>query len=417
MSKQYDEGPASRPITQDDLRGWSSLQPHDHESSLTTLDGIRRRAARDGRVSREEAFRQRHGDGELMRWADGTSALDLLMRYAPALCTELEQENGRLAEPYRMQLRLALVEGYSEIVRGNLTGSPPVTVARLLNSEPCRRALVLLPHRPLVLIIPDDLYQGLVRQRPALHPHTYVRVTVKEPGKGFEAAAWLSVPGCDDEELRLLRDELGRTPAEPAAVTGGTDVLTRARTAARQQAAPAAPGRATDSRPTVAHGTTRATETADDEETGADEDAEPDPRPVRRPWLRHPAVVAAMVAALGGIAAAAVPALLSGDGGGGDGKGSPDLSITGTCTRAGDQLDVRSSGFTPGGTYTISITDPDGRPYPLTIGDSNTATSAGSLRTRWMCQEGDTSGLYTARATDESSGRSVTTTFRVDSVG
>lgn len=82
------------------------------------------------------------------------------------------------------------------------------------------------------------------------------------------------------------------------------------------------------------------------------------------------------------------------------------FAVTGSCTTAGGTLRSNSSGFTPGGRYTIKVFYPDGRPYTnLTAGSSGTVRSDGSVVWNWDCT-GDPPGRYTTELADESTGRS-----------
>ncbi|MFE6481757.1 hypothetical protein ACFVGN_02260 [Streptomyces sp. NPDC057757] len=98
--------------------------------------------------------------------------------------------------------------------------------------------------------------------------------------------------------------------------------------------------------------------------------------------------------------------------------GDPWLEVTGTCVGPDKQWQVKSSGFTPHGTYTVNATYPNGRPYPLDgAGDRGTqgvANGDGSLKTRWQCYAPDPEGTYTMTVRDEATGKSATAKFYVD---
>ncbi|MEU1572046.1 hypothetical protein ABZ519_12980 [Streptomyces collinus] len=87
------------------------------------------------------------------------------------------------------------------------------------------------------------------------------------------------------------------------------------------------------------------------------------------------------------------------------------FDVTGHCTTADGELANHSSGFTPGGTYSISATRPDGSAYPLAR-DSGTVASDGSVAWKWPCA-GDPSGTYTTRLVDEATGREAEAAFTV----
>ncbi|MFC5000469.1 DUF4407 domain-containing protein [Dactylosporangium cerinum] len=95
------------------------------------------------------------------------------------------------------------------------------------------------------------------------------------------------------------------------------------------------------------------------------------------------------------------------DDGGTDGRPQPLVfSITGTCTAAGGILSNASSGFTPDGRYTVEVRRPDGSLYTGNRTKlTGTVRGDGSIVWLWSCA-GDPAGRYTAKATDEATGRS-----------
>ncbi|MEU1572047.1 hypothetical protein ABZ519_12985 [Streptomyces collinus] len=430
MYPRHDEGPVSRTHTLDDISGFGRNEPRGQGDVLRTVRHARTAAARGAKLDRNGAFEQEFGDGELARWPAQVSSLDLLDRYPPALATELSRGNERRIEEAWIRMRLAVVDDLSAVEGTSLTGNAAVTLRRLVDAPQCRRALELLPGRPLVVVIDHQLYQRLVEPRyGSLDPSQYIPFRVDDPQKRFRADAWLTVPGCDATERELLRQRLaepahgtfegtgsgsdsgsGTWPGSGAGSGSGSGLATGAGTAAGD-AGPSAAGPSAAARgggggagqPVApdAHGTPQ---------------TEPD-APDDRPWWRNPVtatIVAAAIAALATVVAALVPVLLPTDDE--PGEREPSLSVTGTCTRQGDQLTVSSSGFTPNGPYTVSAVGPGGEPYPLSNGSSGTATAAGALRTRWMCEAQDEAGDYTMTATDTTTGRSARTTFHVDKV-
>jgi len=96
----------------------------------------------------------------------------------------------------------------------------------------------------------------------------------------------------------------------------------------------------------------------------------------------------------------------------------PRVEVSGTCVGSDTQWQVKSSGFTPNGLYTVSVTYPDGTPYSLAgegdRGNQGVANKDGSLNTRWACYPPDPEGWYTMTVVDESTGRSAKTKFYVN---
>ncbi len=80
------------------------------------------------------------------------------------------------------------------------------------------------------------------------------------------------------------------------------------------------------------------------------------------------------------------------------------LSITGSCTHAGQTLANRSSGFTPGGQYTDEVIGPDGR-TPPNVATNGTVHGDGSLGWSWICSTNDQPGTYRVRVTDDDTRR------------
>jgi hypothetical protein len=86
------------------------------------------------------------------------------------------------------------------------------------------------------------------------------------------------------------------------------------------------------------------------------------------------------------------------------------FAVSGSCSSSGGTLGSSSSGFTPGGRYTIKVFYPDGRPYTnLTAGSEGTVRSDGSVVWNWDCT-GDPAGTYATELADQATGR---TTRRV----
>jgi hypothetical protein len=212
-----------RLITFDDIRGYHTYSTTAQQLLLMSVDAARRRAAQNAGLDRGAADIQSHGDGEMVRWPEEVTAVATLNDYVRELCSEMAALNGERPEGRPIQLRLAVVDGYSALEGGNLTGRGPVTAARLLDSRQCREALALAPQHPLAVITTDEIYQDVVadpyRQ---LRSENYVRVLVRHEGKDFTQTAWLTVPGCDAERLRGLSEDAAETPAEPGGTKGSS---------------------------------------------------------------------------------------------------------------------------------------------------------------------------------------------------
>ncbi|WP_075735883.1 hypothetical protein [Streptomyces acidiscabies] len=381
MIRKPDRRSVLRAITFDDVSGYSGNAPHNQQGLLRSVGDARDNAALSAQIPDGKEFVQNHGDGEMTRWEEYVRGLDLMDRYVPALAVELGKENESRRPQQWARLRLAVVEEYSRLVGDTLLGAAPVVARRFLDCEQCRRALALLPNRPLVVVVSSGLYDVVKERYGSLTPEKFVPIEVDIPEKGFREAAWLTVPGCDEAELELLRKEFGevrRRDGRRQGEEGGEE------------------------------------EGEDDEgEDGAGEAS----RPARRSrfrWTSNQAlatVIASMIAALGAV----LPSLLSDSGSSDD--SAPWVDVTGTCTAPGSRLQVASRGFTAGKPYTVSVTAPDGRPYDLSYGSSGTASAQGTLNTGWTCETRDVPGTYTITVTDSVTGVSARDTFQVARVG
>jgi hypothetical protein len=80
------------------------------------------------------------------------------------------------------------------------------------------------------------------------------------------------------------------------------------------------------------------------------------------------------------------------------------FAVTGSCTSAGGTLSGRGTGFTPGGSFTVSAWTPSGAAYSL-ASTSGTVAADGSVPWNWPCV-GDPAGRYTTQLTDQATGRS-----------
>jgi hypothetical protein len=79
-----------------------------------------------------------------------------------------------------------------------------------------------------------------------------------------------------------------------------------------------------------------------------------------------------------------------------------EFRVSGSCTTAGGTLSSVSSNFTPGATFLVQATYPDGDSYPL-ANDEGTVQADGSVTWTWPCA-GDPAGIYSTTLVDESDG-------------
>ncbi|MEU1704816.1 hypothetical protein ABZ478_05355 [Streptomyces sp. NPDC005706] len=348
MNMRPDYRPIRRWHVVDDLRRFSGRSSH-QQLDVTSVTGIlRKRAAVEADLERDAAVVQSRGDGELLRLAEGATAQQVVTRYPLALLDSLRKTNGDRSADAQIQLRLAVVDGYSELTAdGVLVGTAPVRAVRLVDSVLCRKALELAPpHCPLVVIVDHGVYTGVIQEQlVGSDPAEWVKVLVEDTAKGFEETAWLTVPGLGPDGTADLADRLSGPPSQHE----------------RDNRASGEPP------PRDPSGSPPAPRPAASAEGGgnrrtADEPVAPDvPRPGgepddrrgtgRRPgWL--PAVVVALIGAIGAILAAVLPSALSDDEAKSPAGESPSAAAphTGSANPSGPG----SAGVSPTGTSTES---------------------------------------------------------------
>ncbi|SES14054.1 hypothetical protein SAMN04487983_103287 [Streptomyces sp. yr375] len=321
MNPQIEQGLVRRLHTGDDLVRYSGNQPHVQRGLLEAIDPVRQRAARVAGLDREAAYKQPQGDGEFVRWPAAPSTLDILLRYPPALRNELLQANVSRHRDAALRLRLAMVEGLTEAAPGGLSGDPFVMVSRFLSCWQARRALVLTPDCPLVVVVDQDIFRDTVaKEFLGLRPDQYVEILVHDEDKDFEMPAWLTLPGSTPEQTEAVREQVG------VGVGFGPN---QSRTTARpSRPAPARTNHTphTDRTDHTDHTPIPRPAAGRTEPDGADEEAG-DPPPTgrhRRPTWFESALAVALVGAIATIAAAVVPPLLDG----GDDAKSPTPSLS-----------------------------------------------------------------------------------------
>ncbi|MFD4738447.1 hypothetical protein ACFWNQ_13915 [Streptomyces virginiae] len=336
MSIQYDSGSQSGFHSLDDLRHYSRITSDGLQAyRLSQLGQLRQRAARAAGLDHAGAFRSSRGDGEQTVWPTGTTPYAMLSTYPLALHEELRQLNGAGGDT-SVQLRLAVVDGYSEAVAGGRVGLPPVLLTRLADSKACRMGLTALPKAYVSLIVDDTTYQRVVARDAAGDRSRFVEVLVDDPDKEFQERAWVTVPGATPSDLEQLTAELeaaaltpaSAAPRAPRRAPGPSfEERTPAPTPLNHRTVGDSPaGGAPHLRmPQRQAGHRTDSDHDDDDPPGEPEsgtvDQDAHNRPGPGPWVQFfsPIVVAAVVGVFA-ILAATVPLLLADDGGGKDDK-------------------------------------------------------------------------------------------------
>jgi hypothetical protein len=111
-----------------------------------------------------------------------------------------------MAEHARMRVRLAFSMGTSMRGGSGLAGGAPIAVARMANSDLFRNAMLSAPRAQCGLIIDDYMYGQWIGQgfRADLDAGDFAPVRVRDPGKGFDEAAWLKIFGYSGGETAEL---------------------------------------------------------------------------------------------------------------------------------------------------------------------------------------------------------------------
>ncbi|MFE9449551.1 hypothetical protein [Streptomyces sp. NPDC006739] len=336
MTIPSDSFSQSRFHSLDDIRGYGQAYFDDEQAYiLHTMEPVRERSALHAGLDYPGALHRSTGDGQQSVWPRDTPPRAMLSTYPSTLHEELLAVNGTRTAEARIQLRLAVVDGYSEAVGNARAGTAPVLLARLVDSEACRRALTVLPEACVSLITDEDTYRRIVARRLAGDPGRFIEVVVDAPAKAFRAGAWLTVPGAlpaDLEKLRVDLEAAGLTPASAAPLTPGA---TRTPRATRAPGTPSAPGAPRAPRVPAAEPDASRASGAPDEpddpddsgDSGGSDGSGDGPGPRRRRF--SVTITVALIGGVCGILAAVLPPLLqNGDDGGGPATSSPPTSAT-----------------------------------------------------------------------------------------
>jgi hypothetical protein len=191
-------GPVRAALTVCDIADYSRLTPDEQRDQQNRLAELELRAAFFAGIDRRHATMQPSGDGQQITWPPDTDVVRLVVDYVRELGNELARVNRGLVPSNQLRLRLSIVDGLHEPASLGIAGNTAVTAARLVNARQARTALARAVGAPLVVVLEDHLYQNVVAAGfRALRPSDYVPIMVREPEKGFEARAWLTVPGVD----------------------------------------------------------------------------------------------------------------------------------------------------------------------------------------------------------------------------
>ena len=171
------------------------------------MASIQDQAALNAGLNRQEGFIQGAGDGALTAWPPVTSELVLLADYVRELHSELVRVNNRLRKGSRIRMRMAVTSGLVQEAAQGVTGQAAINAMLLVNSQPLRAALGRNPRSPLVVILDDQLYQGVVLSgRRGLQDAQWTRVLVRDK-YGNDHIGWITVPGSPRQRQAAFRGE------------------------------------------------------------------------------------------------------------------------------------------------------------------------------------------------------------------
>ncbi|MER7003598.1 hypothetical protein ABT297_11220 [Dactylosporangium sp. NPDC000555] len=168
-------------------------------------------------LRRGDWLTQAGGDGELAVLPAGTSEPRVVARLATTLDALLRERNRDLAAELRLRLRVAVHVGLVHVDGANgFPGSAAVTVCRIVDAAPLKRALAAFPAAGAALIVSEQVYDDVVAQRyEDLRPEGYTRIRVELPDKDFAAVAWITVPGEPAADVARVLPDLLPEPAAP----------------------------------------------------------------------------------------------------------------------------------------------------------------------------------------------------------
>lgn len=179
-----------------DARAYSSRDAPGQMQLQKALVETLAEACRKADLDRAQWIRQEQGDGELALLPPGIDEAWTLNGLVRELRSCLFHYNRDKHEDARLRVRLAAHEGIVYAAENGFAGEAVVTVARLCDAEPAKRALDENPHADLVLIVSERIFHDVIDQN--LHEllaDDFGEVEVSHPQKGFQERAWVALPG------------------------------------------------------------------------------------------------------------------------------------------------------------------------------------------------------------------------------
>lgn len=206
----------NRPVTQPftrylclavDAKGYSGRDDGGQSSLQHELVALLDEAATSVGLDRTCWHRQGTGDGELSLIPPSEPETVVLQDFTLALARLLFcRDTGRLGGD-RLRLRLAADHGLARLDANGFAGTMVVGVARMIDAQAVRAVLDEADAAPLVQVLSDHLYHGVVEAGHVGSPAEFRMVTLRH--KEFHAPAWVRAPGVD---LRRVREPDAEPP-------------------------------------------------------------------------------------------------------------------------------------------------------------------------------------------------------------
>jgi class 3 adenylate cyclase len=163
-----------------DVVGFSQRDDRFQSIIRKALRNILQEAFDEARVPPEHVVTEDRGDGKLMLVSADVSAYQLIDPLVSQLIVGLRHHNLASSTQVQIRLRMALHQGMVQRDVDGWVGSDLNTAFRLADCASLRTAVQDFPEMPLVLIVSDSIYQGIVRHgHGAIEPSNYHQVAVE----------------------------------------------------------------------------------------------------------------------------------------------------------------------------------------------------------------------------------------------
>ncbi|SCG67964.1 nucleotidyl cyclase domain-containing protein [Micromonospora coxensis] len=138
------------------------------------------------------------GDGELVLVPADVPVAWVLARFLDQVRVEVGEYNRNKNAESRLRLRIGIDFGDVQVDTAGIPrgGDAIVHAVRLQSCAAARDAMLAVPDAPVVAVVSDTVYQRVVpHQALGVQPRMFRRVRAHVPAKGFDATAWLHLPG------------------------------------------------------------------------------------------------------------------------------------------------------------------------------------------------------------------------------